>query len=259
MAFPRRLFTRVVIIVIIGVALLYGGVLFYTQVLNDAPDALSTADLDAALGATSTTAAATTVVDTTIASSTSAPVTSTTSGEPAAERTGVRWAVDEGSQVGYRVAEVLFGVNTEGVGRTDQVTGGVTIDEGMLTEATFEVDVASITSDDGRRDNQFRGRIMDATTYPTATFSLTEAIDLAASTDEGVEVSVEVPGDLTLRGVTQSVIASITARVENGRIGLLGSVPVLFTDFDIVDPSLPGITVEPDGLVEFVLVLSVEA
>jgi polyisoprenoid-binding protein YceI len=129
----------------------------------------------------------------------------------------------------------------------------------MLTEATFEVDVASITSDDGRRDNQFRGRIMDATTYPTATFSLTETIDLAASTDEGVEVSVEVPGDLTLRGVTQSVIASITARVENGRIGLLGSVPVLFTDFDIVDPSLPGITVEPDGLVEFVLVLSVEA
>ena len=33
------------------------------------------------------------------------------------------WVIGSGSAVGYRVVEVLFGQDTEGVGRTDQITG----------------------------------------------------------------------------------------------------------------------------------------
>ncbi|MGA1033978.1 MAG: YceI family protein [Ilumatobacteraceae bacterium] len=256
MALPRRLLIRVAIIVLVGVALLYGGVLLYTQVLNDAPDALDTTDLDAALATTDQT---TTSTSTKPAQPSTNSTTTSVTVAPAPDEPGTqpgRWIVDAGSQVGYRVAEVLFGVETEGVGRTDQVNGGITLVDGTVAEVDFTVDVASIVSDDGRRDNQFRGRIMDATNFPTATFVATEPFDIGTDAVEGADVTIDVTGDLTLRGQTRQVVASVTARVESGRIGILGSIPVVFTDFDIVDPSLPGISVEPDGLVEFILVLS---
>ena len=252
MAVPRRLLARLAIVAVAAVGLLYGGVLLYTQVLNDAPDALDADDLAAALDVTTSTSTAT------VATLPASPDTTTTLAvaDGIENDTASSWTIDAGSSVGYRVAEVLFGVNTEGVGRTDTVTGGITIVDQTLTEASFEVDVASITSDDGRRDNQFRGRIMDAATFPTANFALTEPVALGVDIVDEATVDIDIIGSLTLRGVTREVTASVTARVASGRIGILGSIPVVFTDFDIVDPSIPGITVEPDGLVEFVLVLS---
>ena len=51
----------------------------------------------------------------------------------------------DSSQVGYRVQEVLFGVDTTAVGRTNQVQGTLTIDGTQVTGVDFTVDVASIT------------------------------------------------------------------------------------------------------------------
>lgn len=235
----------------------YGAVWLYANVINDAPDALDADDLDAAL-ATPTTTAPTAAPSTTDASpgTTTAPDTTTASSTPATAADTGTWAVADGSVVGYRVAEVLFGIDTEGVGRTEEVDGSLVLDGTTLTAVEFSVDVASITSDDSRRDNQFRGRIMSADEFPTAMFALTEPVDLGVEATEGATVSTDIVGELTLRGATRPVTATVEARVSDGRIGIVGSIPVVFTDFDIVDPSLPGIVVEPDGLVEFVLVLT---
>jgi len=251
------------------VALGYGAIIFYANVINDAPDALDSGDLDAALAATTTTAnqePASEPADETPSTTTSETITETTAlpdtdeaspaDEPTADAdTEGLWVIGAGSELGYRVAEVLFGVPTEGVGRTDQVTGSIRLDGSTLTEASFTVDVASITSDDGRRDNQFRGRIMSASEFPTATFTLTAPADLGVEATEGASVTTTVSGDLTLRGVTLPVEVTVEARITEGRLGVLGTVPVVFTDFGIVDPSITGIRVEPDGLIEFLLVL----
>jgi len=251
------------------VALGYGAIIFYANVINDAPDALDSGDLDAALAATTTTEnqePASESADETPSTTTSETITETTAlpdtdeaspaDEPTADAdTEGLWVIGAGSELGYRVAEVLFGVPTEGVGRTDQVTGSIRLDGSTLTEASFTVDVASITSDDGRRDNQFRGRIMSASEFPTATFTLTAPADLGVEATEGASVTTAVSGDLTLRGVTLPVEVTVEARITDGRLGVLGTVPVVFTDFGIADPSITGITVEPDGLIEFLLVL----
>ncbi len=63
-------------------------------------------------------------------------------------------------------------------------------------------------------------------------------------------------GELTLRGVTNEVTFDLTARLENGRIGVLGEIPVVFADYGISNPSIGGITTEDDGLLEFVLVFA---
>ncbi|MDH5239120.1 MAG: YceI family protein [Acidimicrobiia bacterium] len=164
------------------------------------------------------------------------------------------WNVTDASELGYRVKEVLFGVSTEGVGRTNQITGSLTISGTTVATAEFTVDVASITSDESRRDGQFRGRIMSTDEFPTAVFRLTQPIELGTDPAEGVEVATSATGDLTLRGVTNSVTFDVTAQLANGKIGVLGSIPVVFADYGIANPSIGGITTEDNGLLEFVLV-----
>ena len=256
--------------VIALVALGYGAIIFYAEVINDAPEALDSGDLDAALAATTTAVnaepadepadeapATTQGIETTTETITETSVVTDTEEASPTDETDLEgvWVIGPGSELGYRVAEVLFGVPTEGVGRTDQVTGSIRLEGAVLAEASFTVDVASITSDDGRRDNQFRGRIMSANEFPTATFTLTAPAELGVEAAEGASVTAAVTGDLTLRGVTLPVEVAVEARITDGRLGVLGSVPVVFTDFGITDPSITGIRVEPDGLIEFVLVL----
>ena len=95
---------------------------------------------------------------------------------------------------------------------------------------------------------------MNASEFPTADFSLTSPIDLGASAESGEEITVEATGELTLRGVTNAVTFPLTARLVNGEIETLGSIPVVFADYSIDNPSFGGITVRDEGLVEFSLI-----
>jgi len=261
-------------IVVVG----YGLIFLYANVINDSPDELDQSDLDAALSATtsvqetdSTSAPVTTVAPETTtpptaapgttapdAETTAAPATTPAATEPsdvaAPPAGGDTWNITDASELGYRVTEVLFGVDTEGVGRTNQITGSLIIDGTQVREAEFVVDVASIESDDGRRDGQFRERIMSTDEFPTATFVLTEPIEMGTEAVEGASAQTTATGELTLRGVTNPVTFDVTAELANGRIGVLGNIPVLFADYEIANPSFGGITTEDNGLLEFVLV-----
>lgn len=122
------------------------------------------------------------------------------------------WTVASGSVVGYRVNEVLFGQSHTAVGRTSSITGSMTLSGTTVTKATFSVDMTTVTSDQSRRDGQFNGRIMDTATYPTATFTLTQPIDLGSIPATGAGKSFKATGQLTLHGVTKTV--TFTVRVS---------------------------------------------
>jgi polyisoprenoid-binding protein YceI len=156
--------------------------------------------------------------------------------------------------VRYRVDEVLFGANVTAVGETNAVTGSLDIAGTQVADATFEVDMATVESDRSQRDGQFRGRIMDVETFPTSTFTLTQPIELASVPADGEQVTATATGDLTLRGVTNTVTFDVTAQLEGDRIGVLGSIPIVFEDYDIPNPSFGGIETEDNGVLEFVLV-----
>lgn len=236
----------------------YGAIFFYAEVINDSPDEFGESDLEAALAEPPTTddTVAAGTPDTSVVSDTAPATSSAPTAPPAADGQPQTWATTGESQVGYRVQEVLFGVDTEGVGRTDQVDGSITIEGTQVVAAEFVVDVATIESDDGRRDNQFRDRIMSTDEYPEATFALTEPIELGTAPADGVQVSATATGELTLRGVTNPVTFDLTAEQQNGRIGVLGSIPIVFADYSIANPSFGGITTEDEGLLEFVLVFA---
>lgn len=163
------------------------------------------------------------------------------------------WAVGQPSQAGYRVGEVLFGQDAEAAGRTSDVTGDMTIDGTTIETASFTVDMTTVSSDESRRDGQFRNRIMDVATHPTATFELTDPIELDGVPADLEEVTVAATGDFTIRGVTRSVSFDLRARRNGAAIEVNGSFPVVFADFGIPDASGGPATVKDNGEIEFLL------
>ncbi len=166
-------------------------------------------------------------------------VASTTTAASGAASDGIEgtWTVTTGSQAGYRVKEVLFGQDAEAVGRTAEVTGTLQISGTTGTAAAVTVDMATVTSSESRRDGQFRNRIMDTATYPTATFALRKPIELGAVPADGKDATYAVTGDLTLRGVTRSVTVDLTARRNGASIEVNGSIHVDFDAFQIPTPA----------------------
>jgi polyisoprenoid-binding protein YceI len=162
------------------------------------------------------------------------------------------WTVGDGSTAGYRVDEVLNGTDVTVVGTTDQVTGSVTVEGETVTAATIDVDVASIATDSENRDGYFRDDAMEASTYPTATFVLTQPIDAGVPADGDVE-TVEATGDLTMHGVTKSVTVSLQAALSGDGVQVSGSVPVTFSDYGVEAPSFGFVQVEDSGTVEFLV------
>jgi polyisoprenoid-binding protein YceI len=241
----RWLIGAIVVLVVLGV----GGPFVYIHFFNGStPAALS---LPTASSSASSSPGGTTAPSGTAAASTAA------SGSLAGA-----YRVGSGSVVGYRVNEVLLGQSTTAVGRTTSVTGHLTIAGSTATAAAFSVPMDTVHSDKSERDGQFDGRIMDVSQYPTGTFTLTSPIDLAPLPATGVIKSYTADGKLTLHGVTRTVTFTLTAERSTAKDGgtqldVAGDIPVLFSDYNIQNPSVGGfVTTQDHGLLEFLLVFS---
>ena len=174
------------------------------------------------------------------------------------------WAVDptvgsfddfSGSFVGYRVREELASVGaTEAVGRTPDVTGSLTVDGTTITAAEFTADLTTLQSDEGNRDRQLGRQGLETGTYPTATFTLTQPIELGGEPAEGATVDATAVGDMTIHGTTKSVEIPVQAKLENGVVSVVGSLPVLFSDYGMQKPqAMIVLSVDDNGTMEFQL------
>ena len=165
------------------------------------------------------------------------------------------WTVGSGSQAGYRVHETLAGQSTTAVGRTDSVSGSLTIEGTRITAAQITVQVADIASDNGQRDRQFVGRIMDAAQYPTATFTLAEPIAFESIPQVGDSVKATASGRLTLHGTTKAVTFPITVKRTSSGLAATGTIDIAYQDYGIDNPSVGGfVSVGDSGTIEFLLV-----
>ncbi|MBF0722822.1 YceI family protein [Sanguibacter inulinus] len=163
------------------------------------------------------------------------------------------WTVSDGSQAGYRVAEVLNGQDVTVVGRTSDVEGTVTIDGTSLSAADVTVSMTTITTDNSNRDGQFLD-ILKTSEFPTATFTLTEPVDVSGVT-EGT-TSVQATGELTVAGVSAPVVVALDAQTTATGVEVSGSIPVTFSDFGVDAPDLGFVKVEDTGTVEMLLTLA---
>lgn len=235
--------TKIIIGAVVAIAVLaVGGTWLYINVIKeDAPEELSLDDSSSDSGPTTT------------AGSDSGPATTAGSSDTTAGVDG-EWTVTGDSVVGYRAKEVLFGQDTEGVGRTSEVTGTMTINGTSVDVAAFEVDMTSLKSDESNRDNQFNGRIMETDTYPTATFELMSPIDLGSVPAQGQEITATAVGNLTIKDQTKEVELDLTAKLDGSTISVLTTYDIVFADWGIDDPSFGPAQVEDNALLEIKLV-----
>ena len=161
------------------------------------------------------------------------------------------WRIRSGSQAGYRVKEVLAGQPNTAVGRGSGVTGSLTITGTSVSAATFTVDLRTVTSDSSERDAQFNGRIMDTAQFPNAVFTLTSPITFDPLPKVNQTVHVQAKGTLAMHGVTKPVTATLAARDSGSRIAITGSIPVVFADWNIANPSFGSfVKTEDNGVIE---------
>jgi polyisoprenoid-binding protein YceI len=159
------------------------------------------------------------------------------------------------SFVGYRVQEQLanIGANTA-VGRTPDVSGTLTLRGTTVTVVEVTANLATLKSNDDRRDGQLHRQALETDQFPTATFKLTQPIDLGAAPAEGQAVSVTATGDLTLHGQTKSVQIPLKAKRAGGVIAVTGSLEITFADFGIAKPtSFLVLSVQDHGTLELQL------
>ena len=225
---------KVVVVLLTLVVLVLAASFIYAKVINKADDQFDANDVKDRL--------------TTTTASDGATGTSTASGVEGA------WVISDGSEVGYRVDESINGFDTTANGRTTEVAGEITIEGARVTAGEFSVDMTTFSSDEGRRDSAFNGRIMQVSTFRTATIVLTELIEFGEVPEDGTTITATATGDLTLHGVTKSVTFLVDATFQAGRIGVLGQIPVVFADYNISNPSNGTIRTEDNGLLEFVLI-----
>jgi polyisoprenoid-binding protein YceI len=194
----------------------------------------------------------------------------TTTADGATDAAGLdgTWDVDpsigsfddfSGTYAGYRMEEQLAGVGaTTAVGRTPDVTGDITIAGDQVTEGSFEVDMTTLKSDKDMRDNAVRSRGLETDTFTTATFELTQPVDLPAdaATSES-SVPFTATGDLTIHGVTKQVTLDFDAHVGDGALVIVGQAPITLADYSIDPPtSAIALSVSDAGTLEFQVFLS---
>jgi polyisoprenoid-binding protein YceI len=174
-----------------------------------------------------------------------------------------QWTVTDGSIVGYRVREKLASLpaQSDAVGRTSDVTGSATLaasgDTVTVTAASFEADLTTLASDDGRRDRRIQQIGLESSRFPTGSFALTSPIQVPAAALNGETVDVTLVGDLTIHGVTKSVSIAAEARLNGDQVEVQGSLTFAFSEFGMTPPNIAGfVSVEDDATLEFLLVLA---
>ncbi len=245
-------------VLILAVAIAGAAGLWYLFFRPAGPAPVSLASLPPVAASQSTDGSTAASADPTTEATSDDPAATTSTGDGIAGTWNVDPSIgsgDTGTFVGYRVQEQLATVGAaEAVGRTSNVTGSLTIDGTTITAVDMTADLTTLQSDEANRDRQLQRQGIETATYPTATFTLTQPIELDAVPAEGEIVDVTATGDLTLHGVTKAVEIPLEARLEGGVISVAGSLPIQFADYNIAQPQgMIVLSVEDHGVLELQL------
>jgi polyisoprenoid-binding protein YceI len=249
----------------IAVALLLAA--WQLGLLSSDPEEANLADAIAAEqndGTIDTDARADTTTSTTIAGDASAiDHTATTEAAPAALGDAANldgtWAVkpSDGTFGGYRIDEILSGVDFTAVGRTNEVSGHLVASGSTIETVEINVDLSGLTSDSRFRDSQLKSQALETEQFPFATFELSEPITVGAVPLDGTEATFDAVGQLTVHGVTNDVTIPLEATTADGLLFVVGGVEVVLADYDIDTPSAPRVAGVSDvATMEFSLVFA---
>jgi polyisoprenoid-binding protein YceI len=128
------------------------------------------------------------------------------------------------------------------VGSTRQVSGTIVLDPSgavLGDQSKVVVDLRTLKSDEGRRDNFIQRNTLETGRFPTADFVLKEVRGLPSPLPSSGETTFQLVGDLTIHGVTRPATWAATARFAGQEITGTATTSVRLEDFDMARPRVP--------------------
>jgi polyisoprenoid-binding protein YceI len=145
------------------------------------------------------------------------------------------------SEARYRASERLFGrpFRTP-VGTTTDVAGAIVLadDGAVLPGSLVTVGLGGLTSDEPLRDAYVQSSSLRTREYPTASFAPTSVDGLPPSWPSDGSYEVTVAGELTVLGVTRTVVWQGVVTFEGGAARLEASLATTFTELGLDAPRL---------------------
>jgi polyisoprenoid-binding protein YceI len=140
-----------------------------------------------------------------------------------------KWAevIKDESSVTYRLTHLLHTV--EAVSKDVTYRIEIDVSKKEIKSVSAQVDVTTFDSGNSNRDSHAM-EVIDAITYPNASFSSTSIIQRGDS--------VTVAGKLTFHGVTKDVVLLGVTKWSQNRLDVQGGFEISLTAFQVQRPSL---------------------
>jgi polyisoprenoid-binding protein YceI len=152
--------------------------------------------------------------------------------------------ITQGTTARYKVTERLAGINfpSDAVGTTQTVTGALIVnpDGTFGAGSKISVDLRTITTDQGMRDNYVRTRTLETEKFPMMEVVPKKANGLASPLPSGsqAQVGFQLVTDVTLHGVTKEVTWNVVAVLGAAQVGGRATATIDFATFNMTKPSL---------------------
>lgn len=187
------------------------------------------------------------------ASPTAAPATVPATAPAASGSARVFSVLSDQTTASYSVEETFLNDNNRlatAIGQTSQVSGDLALDyaDPSRSSGSFSVDISTLTSDSARRDNAIRGRWLESSTYPLATFVIRSITGLPADPQEGQPLNFKMQGEMTVRQATRAVEWDVTATLTGDTLTGTATTFILMADFGVTPPDIGGVLRVKDGV-----------
>ena len=152
--------------------------------------------------------------------------------------------VSDKSEARYRVREQLANVSlpSDAIGKTSQISGSVLVKpDGSIdsSNSKITVDLSSLQSDRGGRDNFLRQNVLQTNQYPKAVFIPMTVSGLPSPLPQSGQVKFQLTGNLTIRDVTKPVTWDVTGSVQGNQATGTATTTFKFEDFNLTQPKVP--------------------
>jgi polyisoprenoid-binding protein YceI len=173
------------------------------------------------------------------------PAGATAQSAAPAQATRLRFQVaPTGNEARYRVREQLVGKDlpNDVIGVTKDVTGRLVVESNgrvIQDSSKIIVQVATLKTDQTRRDNYLRRRTLETEKYPTVELVPMTFAGITSPIAPGTSRSFSLTGNLTIHGVTRPTTWQVTARADGSDVVGKATTAFTFKDFSLDQPRVP--------------------
>lgn len=173
--------------------------------------------------------------------------------EPAAE-TRTFAIVPEKTRAQYSIDEIFLNNNNRlgtAIGTTSVVEGSLVLnyaDPAQSELGEISVDISTLATDSGRRDNAIRERWLESARFPLATFKATEIRSFPADPQEGESIEFQLVGDMKIKETTREQVWDVTATLDGDTLTGTATTFLMLADYNVPVPEILGVVRVTDGL-----------